>query len=108
MKTPKEMKRYCAKCKIHTLHKVKIEKNRGKNKAHPLTQFSSIRLALRGQWLTSGTGNSGARSRGAMNSWKRYNKKHSKKTDFRYTCSQCNKMSTHAGGNKRAKKAEMI
>lgn len=108
MKVPKEIKRYCPSCKKHTLHKVKLEKNRGKNKTHPMSQFSSIRLALRGQWVGVGTGNSGARSRGAMNSWKRYNKKTTKKSDFRYTCSECSKMSVSAGGTNRAKKVELI
>lgn len=102
MKVPKEMKRYCVSCKKHTLHKVKIEKNRGKNKAKPLSQFSQIRMKLRG--LSAGTGNSGKLSRGALNSWKRYNKKHSKRTDFRYTCSECKKLSTSAGGTPRTKK----
>ena len=108
MKVPKEMKRYCPSCKKHCLHKVKVEKNRGKNKTHPMTQFSSIRLKLRGLWMGVGTGNSGARSRGALNSWKRYNKKTTKKPDFRYTCTVCGKSSTNAGGSKRARKVEMI
>ena len=107
MKVPKELKRYCPTCKKHAMHKVKIEKNRGKNKAHPMTQFSSIRLKLRGQWQGCGTGNSGARSRGALNGWKRYNKKHSKRTDFRYTCADCGKMNVSAGGTKRTKKVQI-
>lgn len=107
MKVPKEIKRYCPNCKTHTLQKVKIEKGRGKNKTHPMTQFSSIRLKLRGQWKGCGTGNSGARSRGALNSWKRYNKKHSKRTDFRYTCSVCGKINVNADGTKRTKKVQI-
>lgn len=102
MKLPKEIKRYCPNCKKHTTQKVKIEKNRGKNKAHPMSQFSKIRMKLRG--LTTGTGNKGRLSRGALNSWKRFNKKHSKKTDLRFTCQICNKSNTNAGGNKRTKK----
>lgn len=104
MKFPKEIKRYCPSCKKHTVQKVKNEKNRGKNKAHPLTQFSSIRLKLRGKWLGQGTGNKGARSRGAMNSWKRYNKKHSKRIDLRYTCTVCKKVNTSSGRSQRTKK----
>lgn len=98
---PKEMKRYCAKCTKHTLMKVKIEKNRGKNKTHPMSQFSQIRMKLRG--LSTGRGNKGKLSRGALNSWKRFNKKHSKKTDLRYTCPECNKSSTHSGGTRSKK-----
>ncbi len=102
MKIPKEMKRFCSKCKKHTLQKVKNEKNRGKNKTHPMTRFSQIRMKLRG--LTTGTGNKGARSRGALNSWKRFNKKHSKKTDLRYTCTECNKTNVSADKGIRSKK----
>lgn len=104
MKIPKEVKRYCPSCKKHTSQKVKNEKNRGKNKTNPLTQFSSIRLKLRGLWQGQGTGNKGARSRGAMNSWKRYNKKHSKKTDFRYTCAECSKTNVSGSPGIRSKK----
>jgi len=104
MKVPKEIKRYCPKCKKHTLQKVKNEKNRGKNKTNPMTQFSSIRLKLRGLWHGSGTGNKGARSRGAMNSWKRYNKKHSKRSDLRFTCTVCNKINLSSGKSIRSKK----
>jgi ribosomal protein L44E len=100
MKLPKEMKRFCRKCKTHTLHKVKQEKNKGKNKSHPMTKFSQIRMKLRG--LTTGLGNMGARSRKAINAWKRFNKKHSKKMDIRFICSKCNY--TSCGGTKRTKK----
>ncbi|MCA9486885.1 hypothetical protein H6501_01665 [Candidatus Woesearchaeota archaeon] len=102
MKIPKEMKRYCPNCKTHTLQKVKQEKNRGKNKTHTMTKFSQIRMKLRG--LTAGLGNKGARSRGAMNSWKRYNKKHSKRADLRFTCTQCSKIWTASGKSPRSKK----
>ena len=102
MKVPKEVKRFCPKCKKHTLHKVKNEKNRGKNKTHPMTRFSQIRMKLRG--LTTGTGNMGARSRGALKSWKRFNKKHSKKTDLRYTCTICNKTNVSSSKGTRSKR----
>ena len=100
MKYPKESKRFCKTCKSHSLHKVKIEKNRGKNKVHPMSQFSQIRMKLRG--FSTGMGNKGKLSRGALNSWKRFNKKQSKKTDLRYTCQTCKKISV--GSFKRAKK----
>lgn len=102
MKVPKEIKRYCPKCKKHTTQKVKNEKNRGRNKTHPMSQFSQIRLALKGS--TKGMGNKNRFSRGALNSWKRYNKKHSKCTDFRYTCSECNKTNLSSSAGIRSKK----
>jgi large subunit ribosomal protein L44e len=105
MKIPKEIKRYCPNCKKHTLQKVKLEKNRGKNKTHPLTQFSKVRMKLRG--LTTGRGNQGKVSRGALNSWKRFNKKHSKKADFRFTCSECKKTNVSADKGIRSKKIQV-
>lgn len=102
MKIPKEVKRYCPSCKKHTTCKVKNEKNRGKNKTNPMTQFSQIRMKLRG--LSTGSGNKGKLSRGALNSWKRFNKKHSKRPDFRFTCSQCSKAHTSSGKSERSKK----
>ncbi len=107
MKVPKEMKRYCPKCKLHTTQKVKNEKNRGRNKTHPLSKFSMLRLNARGVGTGIGLGNAGRYSRGALNSWKRYNKKHSKRTDFRYTCSQCNKTNLSSGRSNRSKKIQV-
>lgn len=102
MKIPKEIKRYCPNCKKHTLQKVKNEKNRGKNRAHPMTQFSQIRMKLRG--LSIGRGNKGKLSRGALNSWKRFNKKHSKRSDLRFTCTVCTKTNVSADKGVRSKK----
>jgi len=102
MKVPKEMKRFCPKCKVHTAQKVKNEKNRGKNKTNPLTQFSKIRMKLRG--LTTGRGNAGKMSRGALNSWKRFNKKHSKRIDLRFTCPTCKKTNLSSSKGARTKK----
>ena len=99
------MMRFCKSCITHTKHNVKIEKNRGKNKTHTLTQFSKKRLKLRG--LSTGFGNKGKLARGAINSWKRFNKKHSKKTDLRFQCSVCKKSSTNVGGNVRCKKVSI-
>lgn len=102
MKIPKEVKRYCPNCKTHTVCKVKNEKNRGKNKAHPMSQFSQMRMKLRG--LSTGKGNKGKLARGALNSWKRFNKKHSKRPDFRFTCTVCGKTHTSSGKGNRSKK----
>lgn len=87
MKIPKEMKRYCPKCNKHTVQKVKQEKNRGKNKTHPMSAGSRSRVEARGLWR--GFGNMGKYSKGAINKWKRYNKKRTKKTDLRYECTVC-------------------
>ena len=102
MKIPKEMKRFCPKCKKHTLQKVKNEKNRGKNKTNVMTQFSQMRMKMRG--LSTGRGNKGKLSRGALNSWKRFNKKHSKRTDLRFTCTECNKTNVSSDKGIRSKK----
>ncbi len=105
MKIPKEIKRYCPSCKKHTTQKVKNEKNRGRNKTTPLSKFSQIRLKLKGR--TTGTGNTGRYARGALNSWKRYNKKHSKRIDLRFTCTECKKTNTASGKALRTKKIQI-
>ncbi len=103
MKLPKLIKRYCRNCKVHTEHKVALAKSRTKNTAHPLSQGSKIRMKRRGE--ARGSGNQGKTSRGAMNKWKRFNKKTSKKADLRFTCKTCSKTSTKKK-TKRAKKVE--
>ena len=108
MKVPKEMKRYCPKCTSHTTQKVKIDKGKGRNKAHPLSKYSRTRLAARRIGQGFGTGNSGRLSRGSQNSWKRQNKKHSKKIDFRYTCSVCKKMNLSGDKGPRTKKMQVV
>lgn len=105
MKIPKEMKRFCPNCKKHTLHKVKLEKDRGKNKTRTMTNNSQIRLRLRQR--STGYGNSGKLSRGAVNSWKRHNKKHSKRPDLRFKCSECQKTNTRKGKGPKSKKIIM-
>lgn len=105
MKIPKEIKRYCPNCKTHTLQKVKNEKNRGRNKTHPLTKYSQVRLKLKGR--TTGLGNTGRYARGALNSWKRFNKKHSKKTDLRFTCTVCKKTNLSGSSGTRCKKIQV-
>lgn len=104
MKLPKEIKRYCPKCRCHTTHKTKEVKGRGRNAAHPLSKFSMTRLAFRNIGSDFGTGNKGRYSRGAMNSWKRYNKKMTKKVDLRYVCNECNKQNVPGKKANRTKK----
>ena len=107
MKIPKEIKRYCPNCSKHTTQKTKEVKNRGRNKAHPLSKFSMTRLAFRRMGDDYGLGNRGRLSRGAMNSWKRYNKKQSKKADIRYICSECEKANVPRGKAQRSKKLKI-
>lgn len=96
MKFPKEVKRLCPYCKKHTAHKVKQEKNRGKNKTHTMSRGSRTRMRDRGE--DRGYGNKGKTSRGAVTKWKRFNKKRTKKTDLRYTCTVCRKIHVQNGG----------
>ena len=105
MKKPKVMKRYCAKCKKHTEHKVAESKSRGRSKAHPLSRFGLTRLMGRG--LRRGVGNKGKFSKPPIKNWKLTGKKTTKKTDLRFTCSQCKKASVQTSGV-RTKKLELI
>lgn len=96
MKFPKKRKRLCPYCKKHTEQTIKQEKNRGKNKTHPMSRGSRTRMRLRG--LDRGAGNKGKTSKGALSGWKQYNKKRTKKTDLRYLCTVCNKTNTQRQG----------
>ncbi len=97
--------KYCKKCKTHTEHKVAEAKRKGLNATHHLTRGSKARVHLRGD--RRGTGNYGKYSRPAMASRKMSGKKQSKKTDYRYTCNTCKKISVHGSGV-RAKRVEFL
>ncbi|MFH1064281.1 MAG: 50S ribosomal protein L44e [Candidatus Woesearchaeota archaeon] len=103
MKIPKAMKRYCPKCKKHTDQKVTQSKKR--------TPFASRPLSIAGKkrrGFGKGHGNLGTRgSKPAIGSFKMTGKKASKKTDLRYTCKECKKITTQRKG-KRAKKVELV
>ena len=103
MKVPKITKRHCPYCKKHTEHKVAVAKKRTPSSAHPMGKGSKKRMKKRGQGR--GFGNLGKLSKGALGSWKRYGKKSTKKTDFRYTCKECNKTHIQKKGI-RTKKVE--
>ena len=105
MKVPKNTKKHCPKCKKHTDHRVAESKSKGRSKSHPLSRFGSRRLSDRGE--RTGVGNKGKFSKPAIKNWRRTGKKLSKKTDLRYTCTVCKKMSIQSEG-KRAKKLELI
>lgn len=102
MKLPKKLMRYCPKCKKHTEQLISIAKKRDRG---TLKKGSIARRRRRGH--DRGFGNQGKTSRGAVSSWKMYNKKGSKKQDLRYKCSVCNKMSVQSQGT-RAKKTEFV
>lgn len=103
MKFPKTKNRYCKFCKKHTEHNVTQAKKRTSGSKRPMSHGSKRRMRKRGQ--ARGFGNLGKISRGAVSSWKRYGKKTSKKTDFRYECKVCKKQSVQKKGF-RAKKIE--
>ena len=103
MKIPKQRNRHCPKCNKHTPHKVIQSKARGRNQTHPLSKGSKKRVRLRGE--RRGTGNLGKYSKPPKP--KMTGKKLSKKTDLRYQCGSCRKMSVQNSGI-RAKKIEMV
>ena len=102
MKIPKNKKRLCKHCKTHTEHKVGQNKRRT---ASPLTRGSKYRARKRG--LAKGVGNLGRYSKPAVTKFKRAGAKNTKKTDLRYTCSKCKKVSMQSQGI-RAKRVEFI
>jgi len=96
MKRPKEANRYCKHCKKHTSHKVSEAKRKGMGSVHTQAKGQKKRVRKRGQWR--GAGNQGRYSRPAMAARKMTGKKQSKKTDIRYTCKDCKKVSTQKSG----------
>ncbi len=102
MKIPKTMQRFCKYCRKHTEQKVSQNKKRA---ASSLTRGSKYRARLRGR--ARGTGNLGRYSKPAVTQFKRTGAKNTKKTDLRYTCSVCKKMSSQPYGI-RAKKVELV
>ena len=102
MKLPKSIKRFCPKCKKHTMQKVIIVKRKSPSS---LKYGSKVRARRRGR--ARGKGSLGRYSKPAVSKWKMTGKKPTKKTDLRYQCSVCNKSSTQRKGM-RIKKLELI
>jgi large subunit ribosomal protein L44e len=102
MKIPKTMKRYCKYCKKHTEQKVAQNKKKAPSS---LSHGSKYRARLRGR--ARGVGNLGRYSKPAVTKFKRAGAKNTKKTDLRYSCSVCKKMSNQPEGI-RAKRVEFI
>ena len=88
MKIPKQTRRHCPKCGKHTEQKVTQNKARGRSSAHPLSAGSTKRIRLRGE--RRGSGNLGRYSKPPKP--KMTGKKMTKKTDLRYTCSECKRV----------------
>lgn len=103
MKVPKQMNRHCPHCNKHTAHKVIQGKSRGRNQTRPMSAGSKFKVRLRGE--RRGAGNLGKYSKPPKP--KMVGKKLTKKTDFRYQCSECKKMHVQATGI-RAKRVEMV
>ena len=102
MKIPKTLQRFCKTCKKHTEQKVSQNKKRTPSS---LSFGSKYRARLRGR--ARGVGNHGKYSKPAVTKFKRGGAKNTKKTDLRYTCSVCKKISCQAEGI-RSKKVELI
>ena len=102
MKIPKTMKRLCKNCKRHTEQKVAQNK---KKQPSSLSRGSKYRAKRRG--LARGVGGLGRYSKPAITKFKRTGAKNTKKTDLRYTCVVCKKISCQASGM-RAKKVEFV
>jgi ribosomal protein L44E len=102
MKKPKTMKRLCKHCKKHTEQKVAQNK---KKTASSLSLGSKYRARLRGR--ARGIGSLGRYSKPAATKFKRAGAKATKKTDLRYTCTVCKKVSSQSYGV-RVKRVEFI
>tara|TARA_Y100000310_G_scaffold345863_1_gene471721 strand:- start:1383 stop:1691 length:309 start_codon:yes stop_codon:yes gene_type:complete len=102
MKVPKQLKRLCKHCKTHTEHKVSQNKRRTPSS---LSFGSKYRARKRGQ--ARGVGSRGKYSKPAISKFKRTGAKSSKKTDLRYACNTCHKVSCQGSGI-RTKRVELI
>lgn len=102
MKRPKTLKRYCKYCKKQTQQETTIAKKRDRGS---LKKGSLQRGKGRGRG--QGYGNLGRwGSKPAISKYKRTGAKTSKKTDLRYKCKKCNKITVQNQGT-RSKKLEI-
>ncbi len=101
MKLPKTRRRYCPKCRRHTVHTISL----AKKKERGSLKHGSIKRA-RKRGLGRGYGNLGKwGSKPAISKFKRAGAKISKHQDLRFKCKECGKTSTIKKA-KRAKKIE--
>jgi len=103
MKIVKKRNKYCKFCRKYTSQEVSIAK---KKERGALKKGSIKRAKKRGRGRSFGNvGRWG--SKPAISKFKRTGAKSSKKTDLRYKCKVCNKISIQKEG-KRTKKVELI
>ena len=95
MKFPKVVNTYCAKCKTHKPHNVKVVRQKARGSAHPMSKANRSK----DRWKR-GHGGHGKYSKPAVG------KKPTQKLDIRLQCQVCKKMHTKVGF--RAKKFELI
>lgn len=89
MKLPKETRRYCPYCKVHTAQQVLTQKQKSRSTAHPMSRWGTQRVKLRS--YRSGFGNMGRFSKPAVKSWKRKTKS-TKRITILYKCKKCSKI----------------
>lgn len=104
MKLPKTKRKHCPKCRKHTIHKVSEAKKKTRSSVHTLSYGSRIRAKRRG---VRGMGSQGKYSKPAMSKWKLAGQKQSKKTDLRFTCNECKKISVQRK-SVRTKRLELV
>lgn len=92
MKFPKNLKRYCPKCKKHATQKMELAKK--KTMGSVKTMGKGNRSKNRGKAHMGGSGRYSKPPGGG----KMAGQKQTKKTDFRYTCTDCKKTSVQASG----------
>ncbi len=94
MKFPKTIKTYCATCKKHQEHTVKLASKKGRSKAHPMSQsVKRFQRKMKGY-------------RGFPRPKPKGEGKPTKKVDLRLQCRECKK--THTKRGFRIKKFELV
>lgn len=94
MKFPKTIKTYCATCKAHKEHTVKLASKKGRSKAHPMSQsVKRFQRKMKGY-------------RGFPRPKPKGEGKPTKKVDLRLQCRECKK--THTKRGFRIKKFELM
>ena len=99
MKIPKTVQRYCPFCKKHTEMKLIRSKS--------IRKRGALKEGQRRHERRSGIHGYGSFPQPKIEKGVKYGAKQTKKTDFRYECSQCKRMVTPASGGKRLKKVEV-
>ena len=102
MKMPKNKKKYCPKCKKHTDHKVSEAKKKTPGSRHTQSRGSKKRVRARG---LMNKGNQGRISRRPVGQRVMTGKKQTIKSDLRYSCGTCKRVTAQRTGF-RVKKVE--